>query len=84
MGTPHRGADVAYWTDFLARALYSAQLGTGTNSRLLPDLKKNSKTLSDISSQFVERGSSLQIRTFYEIEKMDYTNVLVSTRITSQ
>jgi hypothetical protein len=81
MGTPHRGADVAYWMDFLARALYSAQFGMGTNKKLLPGLKKNSKTLSDISRQFTDRGRDLQIRTFYEREKMDYTNVLVSTSL---
>jgi len=77
MGTPHRGSDVAFWTDFLARALHIAQFGAGTNKNLVSSLKKNSRLLSDISDQFVERSANLQIRTFYEMEKLDYMNILV-------
>ncbi|KAH7261549.1 hypothetical protein BKA59DRAFT_409635, partial [Fusarium tricinctum] len=75
MGTPHRGAGVAFWGDFLARALFVADLGLMGNPRLLSDLKKNSPILADISQQFAHRGKDLQIRTFYEREK--YKNTLV-------
>ena len=77
MGTPHRGADVAALADFAARALRTLQMGIPTNTSLLSDLRKNSATLTQISRQFVERGSTLKIRTFYETEKMDYMNRLV-------
>ena len=77
MGTPHRGADAAAWADFAAQALRALQMGTGTNTSLVSDLRKNSKTLSQISQQFVERGSALKIKTFYEGKKMDYMNCLV-------
>lgn len=80
MGTPHRGSSAASWTEFLARALHAAQLGTGTNTDLLSVLKKNSRTLSDITRQFIERGANLQIRTFYETEFLEYMNCLVCRR----
>ena len=77
MGTPHRGADTAAWANFAAQALKALQMGTATNTRLVSDLKRNSQTLNQISQQFVERGSTLQIKTFYETNKMDYMNYLV-------
>ena len=77
MGTPHRGANVASWAKFAAQALRALQMGTATNKSLLSDLRKNSKTLAQISQQFVERGSTLRIKTFYEGNKMDYMNCLV-------
>lgn len=76
MGTPHRGSDLAYWTTYLANILRVAQFGTATNSRLLADLQKNSRTLADISKQFVERGRDLNILTFFEQEL--YHGILVS------
>ena len=77
MGTPHRGTDLAALANFAARALRAFQMGVATNTSLLSDLRKNSKTLTQISKQFVERGSTLEIRTFYETERMDYMNRLV-------
>ena len=77
MGTPHRGADAAAWANFAAQALKALQMGTATNTSLVSDLRKNSKTLSQISQQFVERGSTLRIKTFYETNKMEYMNCLV-------
>lgn len=68
---------MAYWIGFVTRALHTAQLGTGTNSKLLGALEQNSSKLSDISQEFVERGAELQIRTFYETEKLSYMNSLV-------
>ena len=77
IGTPHRGSDVAYWAGFLARALHALQFSTSTNNSLLPTLERNSKQLSDVSQQFIERGTGLQIRTFYEKEKLPYMSCLV-------
>ena len=75
IGTPHRGADMAAWGNFAARVLQA--LGTATNRRILADLQQNSGTLGQISQQFVERGSTLQMKTFYETIKLDYMNCLV-------
>jgi hypothetical protein len=77
MGTPHRGANAATWAGFAARALQATQMNTATNSRLLSDLKGNSETLRQISQQFVERGSAITIKTFYETEMLNFMNSLV-------
>jgi hypothetical protein len=77
MGTPHRGADAASWANFAAQALKALQMGTATNRSLLSDLRKNSETLRQISQQFVERGSTLKMKTFYKTNKLDYMNCLV-------
>ena len=76
MGTPHRGADVA-WADFAARAFRALQMSAATNPSFLSDLKRNSGTLEQISQQFVERGSTIEMKTFYETKKLDYMNCLV-------
>ena len=77
MGTPHGGADAASWVDCAARALEVLQMGTATNRKLLSGLKRNSEALWQVSQQFVERSSTLQIRTFYETRKLDYMSCLV-------
>jgi len=77
MGTPHRGADAASWASIVARALGALQMGTGTNKNLLSDLQRNSGALWQISQQFVERASTLKIRTFYEVNKLDYMSSLI-------
>jgi hypothetical protein len=77
MGTPHRGADAASWAKVAARALRALQMGTNTNPNLVSDLAKNSETLKSISEQFVERGSTLTINTFYETQKLDFMKSLV-------
>jgi hypothetical protein len=75
MGTPHCGSESAYWFGFVGRALHVAQFGTGTNTKLLPALQKNSGALATISEQSIERLEKLEIKTFYETEK--YLGVLV-------
>ena len=75
MGTPHRGADGAFWANLTARALEA--LGATANRRILSGLQKNSGTLGQISQQFVERGSTLMMKTFYETIKLDYMSCLV-------
>jgi|SRR5271154_2995607 len=75
-GVPHRGADTAYWATFVARLLEFGRLGFRPNSEYVSALKRNSETLANISVQFIDRVTSLAIRTFYETEKMG--NQLVS------
>jgi len=70
-GVPHRGADQAYWAEFAAKVVQVSQLGFGTNTNFVRDLKRNSPAFAAISQQFIERGAQLQqIRTFYETEKL--------------
>ena len=77
LGTPHRGADTATWANFVAQASGALQMGATTNRSLLSDLTKNSEILRQVSQQFVERGSTLRMKTFYETKKSDYMNCLV-------
>ena len=50
-------------------------LGFRGNSRFLDALKRSSQTWRDISKQFIKRTVQLEIRTFYETEKLG--NMLV-------
>ena len=59
LGTPHRGADVAYW---------SSTLGSTANLLTLGSVR--TQTLGSICSQFVERGKDLKIFTIYERVKI--------------
>ena len=77
MGTPHHGADVVAWANFTAWALKTLQMSTATNTNFLSDFKGNSETLRQISQQFVERGSTIQMKSFYETRKLDYLNSVV-------
>jgi hypothetical protein len=67
---PHRGSDIAYWASFAASLLNTVQLGFGTHKTFVKDLTRNSATFAHIAQQFVERAAPLQIRTFYETDKM--------------
>ena len=69
-GVPHRGADAAYWANFAANLLEIAQLGFGTNTKFVAALRRNSETLANISQQFIWRAARLDIRTFFETEKL--------------
>ena len=77
LGTPHRETGSASWGNFATKALKALQMGIATNTSLLADLRKNSETLGQISQQFVERGPTLQMKSFYETIKSDYMNCLV-------
>ena len=68
-GVPHRGAETAYWANFGANVIKVAFFGR-TNTNFVAALQRNSRTFADISQQFVERGASLMIRTFYETETL--------------
>ncbi|KAF8540576.1 hypothetical protein BDD12DRAFT_833045 [Trichophaea hybrida] len=67
-GVPHRGSEVAYWANFAANLLKIPLLGN-TNAKFVAALQKNSEAFANISQQFIECSSSLQIRTFYETKK---------------
>lgn len=79
MGTPHRGADIAYWSRILGKMANIPLMGS-IRTNLLSDLVPKSATLGEISSQFVERGKSLQIFSFYERVKTSGLNDLVRTQ----
>ncbi|KAI0542415.1 hypothetical protein GGR58DRAFT_496969 [Xylaria digitata] len=70
LGTPHRGSDLAWWATFAANMLKAIQLGRGTNTTYVSGLKRNSEEFAHISQQWVERSANLQIRTFYETERL--------------
>lgn len=69
-GTPHRGSDLAWWADFTANLLRALELGRGTNTNYIEALKRNSKEFSLISQQWVERSQNIEIRTYYETERL--------------
>lgn len=74
MGTPHGGADVAFWASYAGRLLNAASLGTRTNVGLLQVLRKDSKFLGTLSHTFALQNGSLKIITFYETEKFPMLN----------
>jgi hypothetical protein len=65
MGTPHRGAEIAYWTRILGAFANVPLLGS-IRTDLLKDLAPKSVRLGNICSQFVERAGKLDIVTIYE------------------
>lgn len=69
-GVPHRGSDLAYWASFATRLVEYGVLGFRGNHSYVSALQKNSQPFKDISSQFIERAAPLNIRTFYETERM--------------
>jgi hypothetical protein len=66
LGVPHRGSGTANLGTFVANL--SKALTGQTNASFISALKRGSSTLENISQQFIERGASIQIRTFYETE----------------
>ena len=70
MGTPHRGADVAFWSGILGTLANGLTLGQGVRTDLLGHLKTKSNILGAICTQFVERGAGLQVVTFFERKKI--------------
>ncbi|KAI0109159.1 hypothetical protein GGR51DRAFT_570018 [Nemania sp. FL0031] len=74
-GTPHAGSSSASFGEVLASILKASTFSTNTNTKLVTALKTNSETLRNITRSFVDRSKSLQIISFYETEKMEYTNI---------
>ena len=68
---------MAFLSYLVAHALHAARLGKGINSELWGTLEAEIATLSCISEEFIELGAKIQIRTFYETEKMACMNSLV-------
>jgi len=83
LATPHRGSGTAAPAEFASKLLRAAQLGTGTNTKLVTSLRQNAEILWDISCQFVERASGICIRTFYEADPLPFMNSLVSSPFNS-
>lgn len=79
LGVPHRGADLAYWARLPAQILPYISLGFRGNSKFLESLSSKSADWMRISRDFVHRAISLQIRTFYETDRLG--NVIVSVAI---
>lgn len=77
LATPHRGSSFAAPAEFASMVLRAAQLGTGTNKKLVASLRKNAELLWDVSSQFVDRASGIHIKTFYETDSLPYMSSLV-------
>ena len=77
MGTPHRGADVAYWGSTLGKMIKLPLLSI-VKTNLLEDLQAKSKVLGEIYSQFVERGKDIGIFTYFERVKTAGLNALAS------
>lgn len=69
----------ARFAKVLALILKASSFGTSTNTKLVADLKTNYETLLNITKSFVDRSKALQIVSFYETEKMDFLNFMVSS-----
>lgn len=78
MGTPHSGANIAFWGSIAGKLLSMASLGTRTNKDLLSVLQTDSKFLGSVSEGFAWRNWELPILSFYELEKMPLLNCRVS------
>jgi hypothetical protein len=78
MGTPHGGADVAFWASYAGKLLNAVSLGTRTNKDLLRVLRTDSSFLGLLSQKFKIQSQSLQIISFYEVEKFPLLNCRVS------
>ncbi|KAL9059229.1 MAG: hypothetical protein Q9162_001266 [Coniocarpon cinnabarinum] len=76
LGTPHRGADLAYWARVLGKIGNAAVHGR-LRDDLLSDLQPKSRALGDLCSLFVERAVSMSICSFYERLKTPVINDLV-------
>ena len=79
MGTPHRGAEIAYWGKVFGNMANIPLLGS-IRTNILSDLAPKSATLGDICYQFVERGKKLEIFSLYERRKISGLNCLVRTK----
>lgn len=77
-GTPHRGSDLAWWANFAADLTKALELGRGTNTNHSEAFKRNSEEISHISQQWAERSHNIEIRTYYETERL--LGFLVSLR----
>ena len=75
LGVPHAGSSSASCADFAANVLKTASLGRSTNTALVSDLRKDSGTLSNITTDSVDRLRDLKIYTLFERKR--YHGILV-------
>jgi hypothetical protein len=68
MGTPHRGSAWADWGSILAMVAKVAFLSP--KKEFLDDLKRNGKSLSKLSEDFVKIASKYKFKSFYEENKV--------------
>ena len=68
MGTPHRGADLAFWRNILAGITKIAFLNPP--SKFIKDLKNNSSALIDVSKDFRSIVGKYSVVSFYEDTKI--------------
>ena len=74
-GVPHRGADPAFWQEFVDCLFRASLMGSrGDIARATKftagPLQGNSEVLADTSQQFVQLAVQLHVRTFYEGKKV--------------
>ena len=83
-GVPHRGADAAFWQEFVDGLIRVSLMGnnTRTTKSVVGPLQGNSEILADISQQFVQLAAQLHIRTFYEGRKTFGKLVFVPSHFT--
>lgn len=68
MGTPHRGSDLVNWTSLL-RNIVTLVSGTQLlRTDLVRELSTQSRTLMEISKQFLPRSTELSIMSFIELQ----------------
>ncbi|EXK25027.1 hypothetical protein FOMG_18285 [Fusarium oxysporum f. sp. melonis 26406] len=66
LGTPHRGSDLVPWGILLSNLVGVTSIGKNIRKELLRTLNKDSDMLMEISSQFLQRATSLKIMSFIE------------------
>jgi hypothetical protein len=81
MGTPHGGADLAFWMTYAGRVLQTASLGTRTNKGLVKVLRRDSVFLGALSERFAVQNASQPIISFYETEKFPLLNCRVCSTL---
>lgn len=81
LAVPHRGADLAYWKMIPARIIKHLSLSFAGNTQSLRSLERDSEIWRVISHSFVQRGKRLNIRSFYETQRMG--NQVVSLLVTA-
>jgi hypothetical protein len=79
-GTPHRGANVSFWTDFVSKVATSTKSHGSKvlpESSMLNDIKANSRALMDISEDFRSICMEFGIVSFWEEDKMEWLGAVV-------
>lgn len=80
-GTPHRGSDLAKWASVLGAILKAGSLASSTNTGIPKDLAPRSRVLEAISRSFMSKSRNLKIYSFYETQKMEFMNDVVSVSL---